>query len=123
MLTCVLFGLQWAQDPDAFGCNAVPNPPLMRSASEFSLAGGLGDDGESARTSDSDTDDTASQCAGPRLTSRQRSQKSLASPPRRLRSMVAAGIAVGFAYAVGRSTNPRVKAAKRSREFGPALLS
>jgi hypothetical protein len=109
----IVFGfLQFAEDPDAFGCKSVPNPPLLRSPSEFSLAGGLGDEADSPPTSDSDTDETVSQFPGPRSTSR-RQRKPPVSAPRRFRSMVAAGLAVGFAYAVGRSTNPRIKAAKR----------
>eukprot|EP00884_Botryococcus_braunii_P016853 jgi/Botrbrau1/3851/Bobra.0183s0076.1 len=100
------------EDPEAFGRNAVPNPPLQRSASEFSLADGLGDDAESPPSSDSDTEETPSQRSVARPSRRQQ-QRAAPSAPRRFRSMVAAGVAVGFAYAVGRSTNPRVRAAKQ----------
>lgn len=104
--------LQFEEDPEAFGRNAVPNPPLIRSASEFSLADGLSEDAESPPSSDSDTEEGPLQRAASRPSVR-RQQRATTTAPRRFRSMVAAGVAVGFAYAVGRSTNPRIRAAKQ----------
>ncbi len=105
--------MQFEEDPEAFGRNAVPNPPLVRSASEFSLADGLSDDAESPPSSDSDTEESPLGRNPTRPSVRRQQRGSSSSAPGRFRSMVAAGVAVGFAYAVGRSTNPRIRAAKR----------
>jgi hypothetical protein len=106
--------VQFAEDPNAFGMNGIPNPPLFRSDSEASISVVDTETATEASTTDADSE-ISSVCSTPRPATARRPREPM-TPARQARGLVAAGVAVAFAVVVGRSTTRKAPVRRRRSE-------